>query len=73
TDCAARWLLTYDCDERILGLYPDHRVLAYDIAHTANQQRIDEEYAVLSDTLAVRDDQNLLATGATRWVQHGPQ
>lgn len=72
TECAARWLLTYDCDERILGLYPEHRVLAYEIAHTANQQRVDEEYAVLSDTLAVRDDQNLLPTGASRWVQHGP-
>lgn len=72
TECAARWLLTYDCDERILGLYPEHRVLAYEIAHTANQQRVDEEYAVLSDTLAARDDQNLLPTGASRWVQHGP-
>lgn len=72
TNCTARWLLTYDSDKRILGLYPGHRVLAYEIAHTANQRRVDEEYAVLSDNLMVRDDQNLLATGASRWVQHGP-
>lgn len=72
TECAARWLLTYDSDERILGLYPGHRVLAYEIAYTAQRRRVDEEFAVLSDNLEVRDDQNLLAAGASRWVQHGP-
>lgn len=70
--CAARWLLTYDSDQRILDLYPTNRVLAYEIPHTANQRRLEEEYAVLSDNLAVRDDQNLLPAGASRWVQHGP-
>lgn len=72
TGCAARWLLTYDADDRILGLYPDQRVLAYEIAYTANQRRVDEEFAVLSDGLAVRADQHLLVTGGSRWVQHGP-
>lgn len=72
TNCAARWLLTYDSDERILGLYPGQRVLAYEIAYTANRRRVDEEYAVLSDNLAVRHDQTLLPTGASRWAQHGP-
>ncbi|BEL41837.1 hypothetical protein Isolate57596_52050 (plasmid) [Mycobacteroides abscessus subsp. abscessus] len=72
TGCAARWLLTYDSDERILGLYPGHRVLAYEIAYTAQRRRVDVEFAVLSDNLEVRDDQNLLAAGASRWVQHGP-
>ncbi|WP_301123523.1 DNA adenine methylase [Mycolicibacterium fortuitum] len=72
THCTAHWLLTYDADDRIPGLYPDHRVLAYQIAHTANQARIDEEFAVLSDNLVVRDNQSLLPTGASRWVQHGP-
>lgn len=72
SECRARWLLTYDSDERIPGLYPSHRVLAYEIAHTANRRRVDEEYAVLSDNLAVREDQTLLATGASRWVQHAP-
>lgn len=70
--CPARWLLTYDSDDRILGLYPDHRVLAYEIAYSAHRRRVDEEYAVLGDTLAVRDDQHLLPDGASRWVQHGP-
>jgi DNA adenine methylase len=46
--------------------------LAYEIAYTANRRRVDEEYAVLSDNLAVRDDQKLLPTGAARWAQHGP-
>lgn len=73
TNCTARWLLTYDSDDRILQLYPDLRVLAYEIPYTANKRRIDEEYAVLSDNLAVLDDQNLLNTGdKSRWVQHGP-
>lgn len=73
THCPARWLLTYDSDERIPGLYPAHRILAYQIAYTANRRRIDEEYAVLSDNLTVRDDQNLLAAGESRWAQHGPE
>lgn len=72
TGCAARWLLTYDSDERILGLYPGHRVLAYEIAYTAQRRRVDVEFAVLSDNLEVRDDQCLLAAGASRWVQHRP-
>lgn len=72
TDCAARWLLTYDCEDRVLELYPDHRVLAYMIPHSANQFRVEEEYAVLSDNLAFRADQNLLPSGGSRWVQHSP-
>lgn len=72
TLCTARWLLTYDCDNRILGLYPDQRILAYEIAHTANRQRVDEEYAVLSDNLATADHQALLPNGTSRWVQHAP-
>jgi DNA adenine methylase len=70
--CAARWLLTYDCDDRIVELYPDRRILAYQIAHTVNRQRIDEEFAVLSDNLAALDDQTLLPTGTARWVQATP-
>lgn len=73
TECAARWLLTYDCDDHILELYPDHRIFAYPIPHSANQFRIEEEYAVLSHNLSVRDDQNLLPVGDSRWVQRGPE
>lgn len=71
-NCAARWLLTYDADERIRDLYPGRRILAYEIHYSANSRRIDEEYAVFSDNLGVRDDQSLLATGTSRWIQHGP-
>ncbi|WP_441964641.1 hypothetical protein, partial [Mycolicibacterium houstonense] len=72
TQSAARWLLTYDSDDRVLGLYPHQRILAYEIAHTANRRRVEEEFAILSDNLAVRDDQSLLPTGMARWIQHGP-
>ncbi|OHU47311.1 hypothetical protein BKG82_27045 [Mycobacteroides chelonae] len=71
-NCAARWLLTYGADSRIRDLYPDRRILAYEIPYSANSRRIDEEYAIFSDNLGVRGDQNLLATGASRWIQHGP-
>lgn len=69
--CTARWLLTYDTDPRILELYPAQRVLAYEIAYSATNRRVDEEYAIMSDNLAVLNDQNLLPTGSSRWVQHG--
>lgn len=70
--CAARWLLTYDSDDRVIELYPQKRILAYQIAHTVNRQRIEEEFAVLSDNLAALDDQALLPTGMSRWVQSAP-
>lgn len=41
-------------------------MLAYEIAYSANTQRIDEEFAILSDNVAVRDDQGLLPTGRSR-------
>ncbi|MEN4461017.1 hypothetical protein ABFV47_27520 [Mycolicibacterium fortuitum] len=72
TGCRARWLLTYDDDPRILEIYPDRRVLAYEIRYSAQHRRVAEEFAVLADNLAVRDDQWLLDTGTSRWVQHGP-
>lgn len=71
--CPSHWLLTYDDDHRVLDLYPEHRVLAYEIPHTANQRRVDEEYAVLSDNLAVSEAPRLLQLGNRRWVQHGPR
>ncbi|SHU69910.1 Site-specific DNA methylase [Mycobacteroides abscessus subsp. abscessus] len=70
--CTARWLLTYDTDPRILELYPAQRVMAYEIAYSATNRRVDEEYAIMSDNLAVLNDQNLLPTGSSRWVQHEP-
>lgn len=72
TNCTARWLLTYDTDPLILELYPAQRVLAYEIAYSSTNRRVEDEYAILSDNLAVQNDQNLLPTGTSRWVQHGP-
>jgi DNA adenine methylase len=51
----ARWVLTYD-DEPVVAdtLYPNRRVLAYDIRNTANRARVAREYAVFSDNVNVR-------------------
>jgi DNA adenine methylase len=50
----ARWLLTYD-DEPVVAdeLYPDRRILGYDIRNTANRARVAREYAVFSDNLHI--------------------
>lgn len=70
--CPARWMLTYDDEPVVLDLYADHRVLEYDIAHTANLQRVDREYAVFSDNLYVPPgQQQLLPRGTSTWMQ-GP-
>lgn len=70
-DCGTPWMLTYD-DEPLVSdvLYPDRRVLAYQIRHTANRQRIDWEYAVFSDNLSVAPDPALLAKGESRWLRN---
>jgi len=51
----ARWVLTYD-DEPVVAdtLYPNRRVLAYDIRNTANKARVAREFAVFSDNVDVR-------------------
>lgn len=68
--CGTPWMLTYDDDPMVADvLYPDRRVLAYQIPHTANRQRIDWEYAVFSDNLAVAPDPVLLARGRSRWLR----
>ncbi len=49
-----RWLLTYDCDERITDeLYPDLRCARFNIKHTAHHQHVGSEYVVFSDNLRV--------------------
>lgn len=73
----ARWLLTYDDHPDVPDvLYRDYRVLAFEIAHTANRQRIDWEYAVLSDNLDLRHGipttdgmPQLLPRGTARWIR----
>ena len=66
----ARWLLTYD-DEPVVSevLYPEHRVIAYDIRNNANRARVAREYAVLSDNLAVADVTGLSPYGVTSYVR----
>lgn len=60
----ARWLLTYDNEPAVTDLlYPDHRVIAYDIRNNANRARIAREYAVLSHNLDVDDATGLSPYG----------
>lgn len=68
----ARWVLTYDTDPFVVDvLYPDRRVIEFDIAHTANQQRIAREYLLFSPN-AVAPDPHMapvMARGDARWVR----
>lgn len=69
--CPARWALTYD-DEPVVAdvLYPQRRVVEFDIAHTANRSRIDREHLVLSPNLdEPHGDPQVLPTGQARWVR----
>lgn len=49
------WILTYDSDERIRGLYPKNRCLQYTISHTAQSQRVGSELMLFSRGLRVGD------------------
>lgn len=68
--CAARWILTYD-DEPVIPetLYPERRVLAYDIRNTANRARVAREYAVFSDDLILPAGLDPLSYGGSTWVR----
>lgn len=67
----ARWVLTYDDEPTVHEeLYPTERVLAYDIANTANSQRVAREFAVFSDSCAVAGGQRLLERGNSSWVRY---
>jgi DNA adenine methylase len=66
----AKWVLTYDDEPMVPDvLYPDRRVLAYDIRNTANRARIAREYAVFSDNLDLGADVALLPNGRTNWLR----
>ncbi|WP_258058626.1 hypothetical protein [Rathayibacter rathayi] len=57
----ARWMLTYDDEPLVTDLlYPERRVLAYDIRNTANRARIAREFAVFLDSLDVGDPAGLV-------------
>lgn len=67
-DSPSRWLLTYD-DEPVVpeSLYPDRRVLAYEIPNTANKARLATEYAVLSPDLHLPT--TTICGSEVRWVR----
>lgn len=66
----ARWLLTYDDEPAVSDdLYPEHRVIAYDIRNSANRARVAREFAVLSDNLDVGDVTGLSPYGVTSYVR----
>lgn len=62
------WLLTYDNEPRVLTMYPDCRVLAYEIGNTANRARTATEYAVLSDNLQWVGLDELAVANSVRWL-----
>lgn len=66
----ARWALTYD-DEPLVGdvLYPGRRLIEFDIAHTANRQRIDRDYLLFSPNLRVLTGDSVLPRGQSRWLR----
>lgn len=49
------WVLTYDFDERVRGLYPTSRCLGYSISHTAQEQKVGREFMLFSRGLKVGD------------------
>lgn len=50
-----RWMLTYDDEPAVSDeLYPERRVLAYEIRNTTAGHRVAREFAIFSDNLDVR-------------------
>ena len=64
-----RWVLTYD-DEPVVSeqLYPERRVLAFEIRNTANRARIAQEFAVFSDNVDARGLGAPLAGRGAEWL-----
>jgi DNA adenine methylase len=59
----APWIVTYDCDPRVLELYPDHDRAEFGLTHSAGQAHAGREYAIFSPALA-RPDLALLGQDA---------
>lgn len=56
----ARWMATYNCDERLLeDLYPMCRCVRFSINHSAQTQHVGSEFAFFSSQLAINDLSNL--------------
>lgn len=69
-----QWMVTYDCDSRVLdSLYPSFRCAEFGIAHTAAKQHIGHEFVVFSDAIPV-DDMVGVGAGEARWIEgRGPR
>jgi DNA adenine methylase len=55
TSSRARWMVTYNHDDRVHHLYPRQRRAAFSIAHTAAHPHVGRELAVFSSLLEVSD------------------
>lgn len=68
TTSTARWVLTYDDEPAVTDtLYPQHRVLAYEIRNNANRARVAREFAVFADDVQVPAVSPVPNLGAT-WL-----
>jgi DNA adenine methylase len=71
TRSKARWLVTYDCDDRIMTeLYPGRLCVRFDIKHTAHRQHIGTELAVFAERLII-DSIATMSTGDVVFVDPG--
>ena len=61
------WILTYDFDQRVRGLYPSNRCLEYGISHTAQSQKIGRELMLFSRELRI-DDLIIASNRKGAWV-----
>ena len=67
--CRSPWLLTYDDEPTVHEtLYPERRVMLFDIPNTANKARIATELLVISDNLDVRFDLPPIPSGDAAWI-----
>ncbi len=58
----ARWLVTYDHDDRVHELYPSFRRAEFSIAHTVAKPHVGKEFAVFGDSVFVP---------SLEWLGHG--
>ncbi len=47
----APWIVTYDCDPRVLELYPDHPRAEFGLTHSAGPAHAGREYAIFSPAI----------------------
>lgn len=65
-----RWVLTYDDEPAVAEtLYPQRRILGYDIRNTANRARVAREYAVFSDAIDTRGLGSPLHNLGSEWLR----